>query len=544
MGNIVTYLEEFGDKPLSLLPFNEVDNLVLAELSYVDLTGIVPTLEQHGSVGMAEAMRTAILLSKHGTGIGEDHQDYLAALGESARFGKARLFNLSVLLDAATDTQFCALHIALDDHTTYVSFRGTDNSIVGWREDFNMSYEVMPSEELAADYLNRTIRLTQRYRVGGHSKGGTLAVYAALRCQPMRRKRIMVVYSNDGPGLSGDIVDLSGYAEIEPLIRFYVPAYSVFGQLFRNKEPDKVVRSSGEEIMQHDGFTWEVEGDSFVEAEGLDPACVPINDTLRRWIESTPDLDKRREFIDQSFRAFQDNGITQQTQLTSAGPAQMETILLQVMGSTDGAREVIGNLVGAGATTVHGLDARDLLHERHLVRGAVLFCIGLYFVVGTDFAADTFGYVVGLVAIVWLGKRLLDTALSPTLDDFNKRVRIVVDLVVLVLASWAMANQPLVERFSNVILGLIFLAASVAFAQQAMERDLTRPHRVARGLVAVACFVLGIFPILTAKWVIVRYLYVAGAIMTLYGAGSIVYGLWLANHPGSGGAGGDSDGAR
>lgn len=531
VGNIVTYLEEFGDKTLALLPFNEVDNLVLAELSYVDLTGIVPTLEQRGSVGMAEAMRTAQLLSKRGLGIGSDHQDYLQALGESARFGKARLSNLSVVLDAATNTQFSALHIALDDHTTYVSFRGTDNSIVGWREDFNMSYEVMPSEERAADYLNRTIRLTQRYRVGGHSKGGTLAVYGSLKCQPLRRRRIMAVYSNDGPGLSADIVDLADYSQLEPLIHFYVPTYSVFGQLFQNKAPDKIVRSTGEGVMQHDGFTWEVEGDAFVEAEALDPACEPINETLHRWLEATPDLGKRREFVEQSFQAFEDNGITKQTDLSAAGIGQLEAILLQVMGSTDGAREVVGNFVGAGAATVQSMDLRKVFHEQHLVRGAVLFAIGLFFAIAPTFAAHTFGYVVGLVALFWIGKRVLDNALNPRYDDFNKRLRLVVDMLGLVMATWAISSEPLIEQFGNYVLGFIFLAAAVVFVQRAMAAGTSRGRRVMRSAVAAACFGLGIFPMFTGDWVIDSYLYVAGVIMTLYGAASIVWGMWLANHP-------------
>lgn len=532
MGNIVTYLREYGDHIFGELPFNEVDNLVLAELSYLDLTGIVPTVEQHASIRMSEAMRTAVLLSKEGSGLGGMHREFLELLGGCARFGSARLSNLSVILDAATNTQFCALHVTLGDRTTYVSFRGTDNSIVGWREDFNMCYEVVPSERRAADYLQRTMRLTGRYRVGGHSKGGTLAVYAALMCPPVKRRRIVAVYNNDGPGIPRDTVDLSGWDDLEPLVSFYVPTYSVFGQLFRNMEPDKIVRSSGEGVMQHDGYTWQVEGTGFATASALDPSCVALNETLHRWIEGTPDLAKRREFVEQSFKAFEDNGITQQTQLTSADAGQLEAILLQVMGSTADAREVIGNFVGAGAVTIQGMDLREVFHEQHLVRGAVLFAVGLFFAVAPTFAAHTFGYVVGAVAIVWLGKRVLDNALSTTYDDFNKRVRLVTDMVGLVVATWAMASQPLIEQFGNYVLGLIFLAAAATFAQRATRDGISRQRRAERGTLAVVCFVLGIFPMFAGEWVIADYLWWAGMIITLYGALSMVYGMWEANHPG------------
>lgn len=534
MGNVVGYLRECGDRIFGELPFNEVDNLILAELSYLDLTGIVPTVEQRSSIRMSEAMRTAILLSKAGF---DDNREFLELLAGCARFGAARLSNLSVVLDAATNTQFCALHIALGDGTTYVSFRGTDNSIVGWREDFNLSFEVVPAQRLAADYLARTMRLTGRYRVGGHSKGGTLAVYAALRCPALKRRRIVAVYNNDGPGLSRDTVDLAGWDEIEPLVSLYVPSYSVFGQLFRNMAPTKIVRSTGEGIMQHDGLTWQVEGTSFVEADDLDPACVPLNETLRRWLEETPDLNKRREFVEQSFRAFEDNGITRQTQLTSADAGQLETILLQVMGSTEGTREVIGNLVGAGATTIQGLDLRGLFREQYVVRGAVFFAIGLFFAMAPTVAAHTFGYVVGAVALVWLGKRALDNALSPTLDDFNKRVRLITDMAGLVVAAWAMASQPLIDHFGNYVLGFIFMAAAFGFAQRATKAGVGRRRRTGDGLIAAVCFALGVYPVFGGQSVIPSYLWWAGVIVTLYGAVSIVYGMWVANHPGDGDSG-------
>lgn len=537
MGTIVSYLRENGDRIFGELPFNEVDNLVLAELSYFDLTGIVPTVEQHTSVKMSEAMRTALLLSKESVGLDSAGAEFLQLLGGCARFSSARLSNLSVVYDAATNTQFSALHVTLGDRTTYVSFRGTDNSIVGWREDFNLSYEVVPSQRRAAEYLSRTMRIGGRYRVGGHSKGGTLAVYAALMCPAFKRRRIVAVYNNDGPGLSEDTVDLSAWPELEPLVSFYVPTYSVFGQLFRNMEPNKIVRSSGEGVMQHDGFTWQVEGTSFVTAKELDPACVPLDQTLARWLEATPDLAKRREFVEQCFKAFEDNGITQQTQLTSANAEQLEVIVLQVLGSTADTREVIGNLVGAGAATIQGMDLRKLFHEQHLVRGAVLFCVGAFFCVAPSVAAHTFGYVVGAVALVWLGGRVLANALSSTLDDFNKRVRLIVDMVGLVVATAAISSQVLINQFGNYVLGAIFLIAAIAFAQRATRADTTRSQRWGNGTAAAACFALGVIPIFAGSWIIPVYLRWAGMVVAVYGAALVVYGMWVANHP----TGGDSD---
>lgn len=283
--------------------------------------------------------------------------------------------------------------------------------------------------------------------------------------------------------------------------------------------------------MQHDGFTWQVEGTSFVTAPELDPACVPLNQTLARWIESTPDLAKRREFVEQCFKAFEDNGITQQTQLSSADAGQLEGIVLQVMGSTADTREVIGNLVGAGAATIQGMDLRKVFHEQHLVRGTVLFCVGAFFSVAPSVAAHTFGYVVGAIALAWLGARVLSNALSPTLDDFNKRVRLIVDMVGLVVATAAISSQVLINQFGNYVLGAIFLIAAVTFAQRATKADVTRGQRWVSGAEAAACFALGVIPIFAGSWIIPIYLRWAGMVVALYGAGLVVYGMWVANHP-------------
>ena len=530
MGNIVTYLQELGSDTLAERPFNDVDNLVLATLSYLDLTGIVPTIEQHGQVSMKRAMNSAILLVKRSNGVGDMKPAFIRALGESKRFGTAQLKNFSVILDAESGTQFSALEISLSDGTSYVSFRGTDNSFVGWKEDFTMSYQVMPSQREAARYLNRVIRLTRRYRVGGHSKGGTLAEYAALKCNPLRRARIMEVYNNDGPGLPSDVVDLSDYGKVKERLTRIVPTFDVFGQVFQHGLPNKIVRSSEEGIMQHDSFSWQVEHDHFVCTSQLSPDCAFINKTLHDWIESL-DLPGRKKFVDGFFETLEEKGIREQTEFSEGGPLLLQTLALQIVTEQNPSAEGVVKLAAAGIGALDSLDLRSFLHEQHLTRGAILFGLGLFFMVNPDFMASSFIYVMGVVAQFWVGSRIVRVAETEGLDTFNRRLRLIGYIIVLCVVSFSMAQQALVTRFSNLVLGALFLVGAFHMAQKATAREKPFWHRVGDGVIAAGSFALGMFPMLTARTVVEEYIYVASIIVTLYGAASIVWGMWAATHP-------------
>ncbi len=533
MGNIVTYLQEHGSETLADRPFNDVDNLVLATLSYLDLTGIVPTVEQRGQVSMERAMNSAILLVKRSSGVGEMRPAFIKALGESARFGSAQLRNGCVVLDAESGTQFSALEIALPDGTSYVSFRGTDNSFVGWKEDFTMAYQVMPSQVEAARYLDRIMRLTRRYRVGGHSKGGTLAEYAVLKCNPLKRMRVIEVYNNDGPGLPTDVVDLADYDKVASRLTRIVPTFDVFGQVFQHSLPNKIVRSSEEGIMQHDSFSWLVEDDHFVCTSELSPDCAFINRTLHDWIESL-DLPGRRRFVEGFFDALERKGIREQTEFSEGGPLLLQALALQIVAEQNPGAEGVVKLAAAGIGALDSLDLRSFLHEQHMTRGAILFGLGLFFLVNPDFAASWFCYVIGVVAQFWVGSRLVKAAEDASLDTFNRRLRLVGYVVVLCVVSFSMAQQALVTRFANLVLGGLFLVGAFRAAQKATVRDKPRWNRVGDGVVAAGSFALGMFPMLTARTLVEQYIYVASVVVTLYGAASIVWGMWVATHPGAG----------
>ena len=188
MSNLMDYLDWRGDLTFREAPFNEVDNLILAQLVYVEFAGIVPAPGEEGTITVKEACE--LFFAAH------DRKEKMA---QTERFCNAQLFGYINDISKEEQSQFSVVCVRLDDKSIYVSFSGTDNTIVGWRENFNMGYlSETPGQLKAVDYLNHIVKEDwKKIRVGGHSKGGNLSVYASVKCDRNIQKRIVKVYSND-----------------------------------------------------------------------------------------------------------------------------------------------------------------------------------------------------------------------------------------------------------------------------------------------------------------------------------------------------------
>ena len=346
MGNIYTYLKWRGDLDFSERPFCEVDNLVLSELAYMDLSGIVPNAACGGSISLEEAAGQAQLQKRHIMAVGSEAEPILLCMARTKRFRQVQLSCYEDILDEKTQTQFAALHIKLNDGTTYIAFRGTDDNILGWREDFSMSFQLMPAQLHAVEYLQKTMQdPAMRYRIGGHSKGGNLAVYAAMCCSPALQEQITEVYSNDGPGMCESIVDMAEYQNIVSKVIRIVPEFSVIGALFEQDRPTKIVASSAAGFAQHDEQTWQVEGDHLCEVPARSSRCKFCNDIFDTWLESVS-MQQREAFTNDFFDALQAGGCKRISELSKGGIDEVETILTALtMQSGRQTKIVIGKFV-------------------------------------------------------------------------------------------------------------------------------------------------------------------------------------------------------
>ena len=305
MANILDYLDWRGDLTLIERGFNEVDNLLMAELCFLDFAGIVPP-GFDAPVPLPEAMARYDALRADAT-MGVLVPEQIPQLGRkmaaSARFSELRLCGYVSRIDDETQTQFAALSALLPDGTAYIAFRGTDDTIVGWKEDFNLAFlPVVPAQAMAAQYLAAAAaQLPQKaLRIGGHSKGGNLAVYSAVFCDEAVQNQIMYVYNNDGPGFRTSLLPLEQHKRIAGRIVTILPESSVVGMLLEHEERYEVVRSTQIGLWQHDGFSWQVRGERFEHLPDLTEGGKLIDETLRAFILSLSD-EQRVAFTDALF---------------------------------------------------------------------------------------------------------------------------------------------------------------------------------------------------------------------------------------------------
>lgn len=294
MANLMDYLDWRGDLTLAVSPFNEVDALILAELSFVDFEGIVPPPEVGRGVRLNEAAEA--FFARHGGRdvdmgvlVPDGISQMLRKLMASPRFCGMTLNGYEALLDDEVEEQFSALTIDLGNGSIYISFRGTDDTIVGWKEDLNMSFlEEIPSQKQAVDYVARIARQypEKTLRIGGHSKGGNLAVYSAAKSSGDIQERIVAVHNNDGPGFIWDISKTPGHKRIAGRIHTVLPQTSVVGMLMEHEKHYQVVYSTYDGLYQHDGFSWQVKGTQFVHLDDFSREGKLVDETLSSWADS------------------------------------------------------------------------------------------------------------------------------------------------------------------------------------------------------------------------------------------------------------------
>ena len=289
--DVFDYIRWRGDLTFRQDPPNEVDALVFSALAYIRYCG-----QLEDGINSVRLLRDAYqdFLSFEGSNLRvrvKRDLELFKAAAQSVRFGECALCMYMERFIPEEETQFAAVTFLLDDGSAFLAFRGTDDTLVGWKEDFNMSFQqTVPAQRLALEYteLFASIHLMP-LRLGGHSKGGNLAVYAGAGVSPDIQKRILEVYNNDGPGFSEDFITDSGYLRIVPKIKTFVPQSSVIGMLLEHEEPYIVIRSNQVSLLQHEIYSWEVIGKRFVEMESITADSRFLDLTIKNWIaEMTP----------------------------------------------------------------------------------------------------------------------------------------------------------------------------------------------------------------------------------------------------------------
>lgn len=355
MANMLDYVNAHGDMGFDSLPFNEIDNIIFTQLVHLPLEKALPygeatlPLEQ-----IAEALAhletdspLAVMLRKR--------LELLRLTGASLRFGGLVFRRFVDEVSHEDETQFCAVTALLPGGEKVIAFRGTDLTLAGWKEDFNMAYaSPVPAQAKAVAYLTGAAAGREGpLIVLGHSKGGNLAVYASIHCPQAVRRRIRAVYTNDGPGLMPEDTTLPAYVEMTPRIHSFLPQNSLVGLLLQQHEPYTVVHSRAIGVFEHDPFSWQVEGAAFVRRDSLSFTSQVTDATLDAWL---------RQISPESRQLFVDT-------------------LYSIVAATEAT--TLGGLVRSGYRSARKMldAARDIPAD---VRQELMRCIGLLFSAGTE----------------------------------------------------------------------------------------------------------------------------------------------------------------
>ena len=333
MGNIMDYISWRGDLSFEQSQFNEVDNLILACFSYVNLDGIPAVTKQKG-IGLKKLTKEFMKL--HTMKELEADKSFIRLapfmmmkMAKSVRFGKCVVRNYVNDIVTEAEQQFAAMEIVLEDGTSYVSFRGTDDTIIGWKEDFNLSTGVVPAQKRAIEYLQKISEHTDgMLRVGGHSKGGNLAIYGSVMCKSAHEK-ILEIYSNDGPGFSREFQELPEMKEMMPKIIRIIPEYSIIGTLLEHEKEPVIVASSSKGLLQHDGFSWEVQGPALVRRDRLNKTALRFIEILHKWIDGM-DTEQKRLLIEDLFATLQASGYENLSEVQSGGLKSLAAMVKRV----------------------------------------------------------------------------------------------------------------------------------------------------------------------------------------------------------------------
>ena len=319
--NMLSYLRWRGDLSLSVSPFCDVDNLILAMDCYLNYDGVIPSSFDEEPISLSEAVagykRKSEKEQNLGAVIPTDIRTLAQLTVSSARFGETKVIGYRNIIDETIQIQFCALTYLLPDESIYVAFRGTDDTIVGWKEDFMLAFITpVPAQKQAVAYLNEVAHAfpDRPIRLGGHSKGGNLTHYAAVYAEPDTQAAIVCAYSNDGPGFMPEFFKEEGYARVEKRLVSFIPQSSIVGVLLHHTDRFRVIHSTQRTIMQHDPFSWSVMGTKFVAERSRSDFGIRADVALDHWIDGMT-KEERIAFTECLFKVISSSGAKTLTEI-------------------------------------------------------------------------------------------------------------------------------------------------------------------------------------------------------------------------------------
>lgn len=344
MDHLVDYIQWMGDLSFSALPLNEEDALVLCMLSYYDMTPLFGK-SGRGPVPVSDCLRLIEEDKVRVMLVGKDRgfRHILECAARSKRYGSLLMRSYVDIVRQEPPLQFSAVTFCAPDFS-FVAYRGTDDSLAGWEEDFMISFTVTEAQKQAAEYLRRALKRKKPLYIGGHSKGSNLALVAACSLPANLWEQVKHLYLLDGPGICPEVMDDSSIRRIDGKTTRIQPAFSVIGKLFEPQISDaRIVQSSANGFVQHSLDTWGIDHGKLLLAEAHHPRSVWINEIMSRWIGGISQED-RVVFVQELFDALAADGASSLAEIEERGVGGFEAILLKLFTSSEVTRKTLGDL--------------------------------------------------------------------------------------------------------------------------------------------------------------------------------------------------------
>ncbi|MBQ3931185.1 MAG: DUF2974 domain-containing protein [Firmicutes bacterium] len=381
MDRLTDYIAWLGDVDFDAKPLNEVDALIMCVISYFDLG---PAMDPNGGIFYLKDCVRVENSGKLGlkiTGGDLGNSDIFKAAAESKRFGELVITRFVDQLDPGKDLQFSAVVLSWKDKFSFIAYRGTDDTLVGWKEDFMIAYTRTQAQKLAAEYAKASINEkpgtktgklpaslmgkksrneNKLWYIGGHSKGANLAMYAACMLSDRDLSKVERVFVLDGPGSAPEVLDPGLLKRIDAKTTRIIPEYSVIGRLMEPQLSNTlIVESAFDGFMQHSLASWGVYHGGPALSEMTEPKDRWINETLRKWIEGMP-VETRETFVNELFAGLMAGGAQTVPELMSGGLAGLESVLKSFSGFSDTTKEILSQLKSAALaelkdTTLSGI---------------------------------------------------------------------------------------------------------------------------------------------------------------------------------------------
>ena len=315
MKNFLDYLQD-NNKTFKESSFNNIDSLILAYLSYFHFPN---TLTRLKDLDISKTTKV------------EKNREFIKRVVTSNRYKDIESCFYVEDTNDLIEKQFSAVTFLLPNNTMYISFRGTDSTLTGWKEDFNMAFMLpVPAQKEALNYVEKVTKLIPRkFYIGGHSKGGNLAVYAGCNLSNNISTRIIKIYSHDGPGFIKEFLTTSNYQSIKDKIEKIVPSSSIIGMLLYTNENYKIIKSSARGILEHDPFSWLINENNFIILKNLSDGTVFTNKVINDFLSSLSK--KEREiFIDSLFTVLKSTNLTTLDEISKNFIVKLPNILIAI----------------------------------------------------------------------------------------------------------------------------------------------------------------------------------------------------------------------